>query len=103
MRDEDGNIVMKKGKPIADTSLRDFENIPLSDDIDEYFHNEIAPFIPDAWIDYKKTKVGYEIPMNRFFYKYMIPEETESILSRLNKLEADITASLKDLFGEEVK
>ena len=57
----------------------------------------------DAWIDYKKTKVGYEIPMNRFFYKYMIPEETESILSRLNKLEADITASLKDLFGEEVK
>lgn len=103
MRDEDGNIVMKKGKPIADTSLRDFENIPLSDDIDEYFQNEIAPFIPDAWIDYKKTKVGYEIPMNRFFYKYMIPEETESILSRLNKLEADITASLKALFGEEVK
>lgn len=53
-----------KGKPVADASLRDTENVPLSDDIAAYFKREVLPHAPDAWIDTDKTKVGYEIPFN---------------------------------------
>lgn len=98
--DEDGNPVLKKGKPVADSSLRDTENVPLTEDIDSYFEREVLPFAPDAWIDKKKTKVGYEIPMTRYFYKYEAPEESETILERITTLEAEITESLKELFKE---
>ena len=67
-RDEQGNIVTKHGKPVADSSLRDTENVPMTEDIDEYFRREVLPYAPDAWIDEKKTRVGYEIPMTRYFY-----------------------------------
>ena len=99
-RDENGEIVLKKGKPVADTSLRDTENVPLVEDIDAYFEREVLPYAPDAWIDKNKTKVGYEIPMTRYFYKYEAPESTEAILERITSLESDISATLKELFQE---
>ena len=100
-RDENGEIVKdKKGKPVADKSLSDTENVPLIEDIDKYFEREVLPFAPDAWIDKKATKVGYEIPMTRYFYKYQAPESTESIQARLSEIEKDITASLNSLFGK---
>ena len=101
LRDENGEIVKKAGKPVADTSLRDTENVPLDEDIDRYFKREILPYAMDAWIDKKKTKVGYEIPMTRYFYEYKAPESVGSIVKRISKLEADIATSLKALFDRE--
>ena len=101
LRDEQGEIVLKKGKPVADPALRDTENVPLVQDIDRYFEREVLPYAPDAWIDKKKTKVGYEIPMTRYFYEYQPPEPVEDIVERITALEADIAASLKALFHEE--
>lgn len=97
--DENGQPVLKKGKPVADSSKRDTENVPLREDIDEYFSREVLPYAPDAWIDTKKTKVGYEIPMTRYFYEYQAPEKVEDIMARLSDIEADIQASLAALFG----
>ncbi|MDY2764435.1 class I SAM-dependent DNA methyltransferase [Campylobacter sp.] len=101
LRDENGQIIKKAGKPVADTSLRDTENVPLDEDIDRYFKREILPYAMDAWIDKKKTKVGYEIPMTRYFYEYKAPEPAGDIVKRINKLEADIATSLKALFDKE--
>ena len=99
-RDEDGEIVKKKGKPVADAKLRDTENVPMTEDIQAYFEREVLPYAPDAWIDEKKTKTGYEIPMTRYFYEYQPPEPVESIVERINALEKEITKELKSLFGE---
>ena len=101
LRDENGEVIMKKGKPVADASLRDTENVPLVQDIDRYFEREVLPYVEDAWIDKKKTKVGYEIPMTRYFYEYQAPEKVEDIVARIHVLEADISASLEKLFAEE--
>lgn len=101
VKDENGEIVLKKGKPVADASLRDTENVPLVQDIDRYFEREVLPYAEDAWIDKKKTKVGYEIPMTRYFYEYQAPEKVEDIVARIHVLEADISASLEKLFAEE--
>ena len=98
-RDENGEIILKKGKPVADPALRDTENVPLTQDIDAYFVREVLPYAPDAWIDEKKTKLGYEIPMTRYFYEYQKPEESDAILERIIGLESDISESLKRLFG----
>lgn len=100
-RDENGEIILKKGKPVADASLRDTENVPLVQDIERYFEREVLPYAEDAWIDKKKTKVGYEIPMTRYFYEYQAPEKVEDIVARIHVLEADISASLEKLFAEE--
>lgn len=97
--DEDGNPILKKGKPVADSSRRDTENVPLLEDTDEYFAREVLPYAPDAWIDTKKTKVGYEIPMTRYFYEYQAPEKVEDIMARIHDLEKDIQDSLNALFG----
>ena len=70
MKDEDGNMIKKKGKLVADVSQRDTENVPLAEDINTYFEREVLPYAPNAWIDTKKTKVDYEIPMTRYFYEY---------------------------------
>lgn len=100
LRDENGKVVLKKGKPVADSSLRDTENVPLDEDIDTYFRREVLPYAPDAWIDKTKTKVGYEIPMTRYFYEYQKPEASDDILERIIGLENDIATSLKSLFGK---
>lgn len=100
-RDEAGNIILKRGKPVPDTSLRDTENVPLVQDIDAYFAREVLPYAPDAWIDHSKTKVGYEIPMTRYFYEYQPPEAVEDIVARITALEQDISAGLAELFHKE--
>lgn len=100
-RDEAGNILLKRGKPVPDTSLRDTENVPLVQDIDAYFAREVLPYAPDAWIDHSKTKVGYEIPMTRYFYEYQVPEAVEDIVARITALEQDISAGLAELFHKE--
>lgn len=97
-QDEAGNIILKRGKPVPDTSLRDTENVPLVQDIDAYFAREVLPYAPDAWIDHSKTKVGYEIPMTRYFYEYQAPEAVEDIVARITALEQDISAGLAELF-----
>ena len=91
-RDEAVNVILKRGKPVPDTSLRDTENVPLVQDIDAYFAREVLPYAPDAWIDHSKTKVGYEIPMTRYFYEYQAPEAVEDIVARITALEQDISA-----------
>ena len=99
--DEDGNIVMKNKKPVADTSKRDTENVPLIEDIDSYFKREVLPYNQNAWIDKSKTKVGYEIPFTRYFYKYIAPEKADIIAERILAIEFDLVASLKVLFKED--
>ncbi|MBR3135402.1 MAG: SAM-dependent DNA methyltransferase [Clostridia bacterium] len=101
LKDEAGKPVLKKGKPVADPALRDTENVPLTEDIDAYFAREVLPYAPDAWIDKTKTKVGYEIPMTRYFYEYQAPEPVEDIITRITGLEADISDSLQSLFHKE--
>ncbi len=101
-RDEEGNIILKKGKPVADTSLRDTEDIPLKEDVQTYFEHEVLPFNPDAWMDRKKDKIGYEIPFTRLFYKYTAPEPSEVIAERIKKLEESIVANFEALSGKDV-
>ena len=101
-KDEKGNIVKdKKGNPVPDKDLQDTENIPMNEDIDSYFNREVLPYAPDAWYDPKKTKVGYEIPMTRYFYEYQATEKSEDIFSRITKLESEIGESLKAILGEK--
>lgn len=99
MLDENGKPVLKKGKKVADAALRDTENVPIDEDIDAYFAREVLPYAPDAWIDKSKTKVGYEIPMTRYFYEYKQPEASDSILDRIINLENEISDCLKGLFN----
>lgn len=99
--DENGDKVLKKGKPVADTKKRDTENVPLEEDIDAYFEREVLPYNPDAWIDHKKTKVGYEIPFTRTFYEYKQIEPAEAIAKRIEEHEKSLMAKLHELFGEE--
>lgn len=103
LKDDEGNIVLKKGSPVPNTSIRDTEDIPLTEDIDVYFEREIKPFNPESWIDKKKTKVGYEIPFIRLFYKIEKPEKTEVIALRIKELEERIVKSFEALSGQEVK
>ena len=100
-RDAEGKIVLKRGKPVADANLRDTENVPLTEDMESYFAREVLPYAPDAWIDEKKTKIGYEIPMTRYFYEYKAPEKTEDIMARIAVLEQEISQNLQALFHKE--
>lgn len=97
-RDENGEIILKKDKPVADSELRDTENVPLTEDIHEYFQREVIPFAPDAWIDESKTKIGYEIPFTRYFYKYVPPRPSDKVLSEIMTLQKDLEQTLKGLF-----
>lgn len=100
--DEDGKLITKgkKDQPVADASKRDFENVPLTEDIDRYFEREVKPYNPEAWIEKSKTKVGYEIPFTRYFYKYEAPEKAEVIAERITSHEKEIMTSLEKLFGK---
>ncbi len=102
LRDEAGNVVLgskgkQKGKPQADSALRDTENVPLSDDIEAYFKREVLPHAPDAWIDFDKSKVGYEIPFNRHFYVFEPPRSLHEIDEDLKGVTARIMAMLEGL------
>lgn len=98
LRDENGELVLKKGKKQPDSSLRDTENVPLTEDIKEYFTREVLPFAPDAWIDTKKSKVGYEIPFTRYFYKYEAPKPSAEIMAEIMELEMELSGSLEEVF-----
>ena len=100
MRDADGNLILKKGQKQPDVSLRDTENVPLKQDIQDYFAKEVLPFVPDAWVDESKTKIGYEIPLTRYFYKYTPPQRSEEILKNVLALEASIATRLGDILHE---
>ena len=86
-----------KGKPLANTNLRDSENVPLSRNIDEYVASEIAPHVADFWVDRSKDKIGYEIPFTRHFYKYVAPRPLEEIDADLNKLVKEIQNMLSEI------
>ncbi len=87
------------GNPEPDSDLRDTENVPLKENIEEYFKREVLPHVPDAWIDHSKTKVGYEIPLNRHFYRYEPPRALEAIAADVKKLEGEIVAMLAEITG----
>ncbi|TGL28157.1 SAM-dependent DNA methyltransferase [Leptospira koniambonensis] len=90
--DQGKPILDKKGNPVPDADLRDFENIPLTQDIEEYFVKEVIPHIPDAWIDSEKTKIGYEINFTKYFYQY-------KPLRSLEEIRQDILALEKETLG----
>lgn len=92
-------VQLKRGKPQPDTALRDTENVPLKEDIQTYFEREVLPFAPDAWIDEKKSKVGYEIPFTRYFYKYEAPKPSAEIMQEILAIEADLDGALAEVFG----
>ena len=122
-RDQDAEICRDtKGRPEPDSELRDTENIPLPpetnlplpvefgpnkpnsrlvetfrDNIDAYIAREVLPHVPDAWVDYGKTKVGYEIPINRHFYVYNPPRPLDQIEADITRLEKEIAGLLKGL------
>lgn len=98
LRDYKGELVLKKGKKQADSALRDTENVPLKENIKEYFAREVLPFAPDAWIDEKKSKVGYEIPFTRYFYKYEEPKPSAEIMAEILELETELSGSLEEVF-----
>ena len=99
LKDENGQLILKKGKPQPDTALRDTENVPLKEDIQTYFEREVLPFAPDAWIDEKKSKVGYEIPFTRYFYKYEAPKPSAEIMQEILAIEAELDGALAEVFG----
>ena len=97
-RDETADICTnRKGEPEPDTTLRDTEIVPLKVNIEEYFKKEVLPHVADAWIDHTKTKVGYEIPLNKYFYQYEPPRDLDVIEKELKVLEKDILELLKDV------
>jgi type I restriction enzyme M protein len=99
-RDKAGKVVLAtkgklKGKPQPDADLRDTENVPLSEDVEEYFNREVLPHAPDAWIDDEKTKVGYEIPFNRHFYVFKPPRPLAEIDAELKT----VTDKILEMIG----
>ena len=99
--DENGELVKdKKGKAQADSNKRDYENVPLDEDIDKYFEREVLPYNKAAWIDKSKTKVGYEIPFTRTFYVYKQLEKADEIAGRIEQHEKSLMEKLRKLFGE---
>lgn len=100
--DENQKVIKDKhGNIKADSSKRDYENVPLKVDIEEYFEREVKPYNENAWIDKKKTQIGYEIPFIRYFYKYVAPEDSNIIEARIRQKEKDIMSSLEKLFKED--
>jgi len=96
--DDDAAVITNaKGDPEPDTALRDTENVPLPENIQDYFAREVLPHVPDAWIDDTKTKVGYEIPFTRHFYRYTPPRPLAEIQKDLRTLVAEIQEMLAEV------
>lgn len=97
-RDETADVCTdRKGQPEPDPELRDYENVPLKEDVREYMAREVLPHVPDVWVDDSKTKVGYEINFNRCFYQYIPPRPLEEIEADLRQVEAEIAAMLAEV------
>nr|MDQ6947303.1 SAM-dependent DNA methyltransferase [Actinomycetota bacterium] len=120
VRDPDAPMITnRKGEAEPDPELRDQENVPLPDvvvefetdleprlatvdyrtAVDEHLHQEVKPYVPDAWVDHSKTKLGYEIPLTRHFYKYVPPRPLEEIDAEIQKLEVEIQELLRHVTG----
>ena len=97
--DEQGKPILKRGKPTADSSKRDTESIPWTEEIEAYMAKNVYPYAPDAWIDEKKTKIGYEIPFTREFYKYVAPRSSADIFAHLEELDKAETALMAKIMG----
>lgn len=97
--DEQGKPILKKGKPTADSSKRDTESIPWTEEIETYMERNVYPYAPDAWIDEKKTKIGYEIPFTREFYKYVAPRSSAEIFANLEELDKAESALMAKIMG----
>ena len=89
-RDRDGN-------PEPDPELRDTENVPLTEDVDVYMAREVLPHVPQVWVDESKTKIGYEIPLNRHFYEYEPPRPLDEIEADMRVLEREIAGLLSEV------
>jgi type I restriction enzyme M protein len=99
-RDETANACTNgDGNPESDADLRDTENVPLKEAIGEYFKREVLPHVPDAWVDEKKTKKGYEINFNRYFYEYVPPRPLEEIGTEIQALEDEVQGMLKEILA----
>jgi len=100
-KDEFGKIILdKKGNPKSDPALKDIENIPLKDDIQEFFEREVLPFAPDAWYDDKETKIGYEINFAKYFYKHIPPRALGDIAKDIFAIEQETEGLLKEIIEE---
>jgi len=87
--------------PVSDSDLRDYENIPLKQDIDAYFENEVKKYVSDAWIDEStRGKIGYEVPFTRQFYKYKPLRPLEEIDDEIKQLQKEISSGLEELMDE---
>ncbi|SFR17318.1 type I restriction-modification system subunit M [Desulfoscipio geothermicus] len=97
-KDETADICYdNKGNMEPDPDLRDYENVPLKENIYEYFEREVKPHVPDVWIDEDKTKIGYEIPFTRHFYEYKPLRPLEEIDKEIKQLENEILELLKEV------
>lgn len=97
-RDEQGNIEKdRKSNPVPDADLRDFENIPLKEDVEKYFKREVLPHLSDAWVDHSKTKVGYEINFTKYFYKYKPLRSLEDIRKDILALEKETDGMIREV------
>jgi type I restriction enzyme M protein len=96
---KEGEMVMSKGNPKPDSKKRDKENVPLTDDIETYFSNEVLPHVPEAWIDYDKIRIGYEINFTKYFYEYKGLQPAVEIKAEIVDLKKDITKLLNELLA----
>lgn len=97
LRDENAEPVTDDDQPVPDSDLRDSENVPLKEDIDEYFRREVLPHVPDAWMDRTKDKVGYEISFTKYFYEYTPLRPTTEITAELLTLDEETENLLREI------
>jgi type I restriction enzyme M protein len=91
-------VLDAKGHKLPDSNLRDSEKIPLKQDIEDYFEKEVKPYYPDAWMDRKKDKIGYEINFTKYFYEYVPPRPLEEIEKDIK----EVTAEIQELLREDL-
>ena len=97
-RDPEAEVCRNRdGNPEPDPELRDTETVPLAEDVDVYMAREVLPHVPEAWVDEGKTKIGYEIPLNRYFYVYEPPRPLDEIEADLEELEREISSLLSEV------
>ena len=97
---ETGDVVRdKRGNPKPDPALRDYERVPLTEEIDDYYQREVKPHLPDSWLDRKKDKVGYEINFNRYFYQYTPLRSLKEITDEMLALEQKSEGLLNEVLG----
>ncbi len=98
-RDETAEICLgANGAPEPDSELRDIENVSFGEDIDTYFDKEVRPYVPDAWMDRGKDRIGYEIPFTRYFYRFIPPRPLKQIDADLEHVTKEIAGALAAMY-----